>query len=409
MSVIRFATRSSVVLISSLGLGGALAAQNPQPRQWTVSRMEAEYSDPFTCVRMGSVRELADGRLMVADASEKRLEIIDFRTGASTPLGRQGAGPGEWGLPLSLSALGDTTLLYDPQNNRLLRIAPNGAIADATIPLPAGRGGFSLSGPRGYDAQGRLYYQGSAINVSPGQPLETSDSVAIARFDPRSGRIDTVAYLKVPRPEVQQSGGGTQQRITISMAPNPFLPSATWAVAPDGRVAIITPEPYRIEWVNANRTRSAGPALPYQRLRVTDADKSARGGGPQCSFSITRSSGGGTSGFQTSVRAAVGGGGGGGDGPAPRTDWPEFKPPFLASNASPPVASPAGHIWIERTRAANDPVPVYDVFDAQGRLIARATMPRGSRLLGFGRGVVYLSRMDEDDLVYIQRWKLDTP
>lgn len=405
---VRPSSRAVAALLPSLAFAGSLPAQSPQPKQWTVSRMESEYADPFTCVRWGSVRELADGRLMVADPTEKRLEIIDFRTGSATRLGRQGSGPGEWGIPVSLTALGeDTTLLFDPQNGRLLKIESNGTIADATIPVPAGRGGFSMMGPRGYDSRARIYYQGSSVVASPGQPIVTLDSAAIVRFDPRTAAVDTVAYVRVPKPDVQQnSGSGGQMRMTVSVAPNPFVPAESWAVTPDGRVAILKPEPYRVEWVGANGARSAGPAIPYQRLRVTGADRDGSGsGGPQCNFSITRSSGGGG---QTSFTRSMASGPGEGAPPA-RNDWPDFKPPFLANNATPPVASPSGDVWVQRTTAANDPVPSYDVFDAQGRLIARATLPNGSRLLGFGKGVVYLSRMDEDDLVYIQRWKLDTP
>ena len=407
---VRPALRAIVFAVSSVSLAGALAAQGPQPRQWTVARMEAEYADPFTCVRWGSVRELADGRLMVADPTEKRLEIIDFRTGNAVRLGRQGAGPGEWGLPLALSALGaDTTLLYDPQNNRLLKIASSGAIADATIPLPAGRGGFALGGARGSDSRGRLYSQGSPVTFVPGQPVVAADSAPITRFDPRTATVDTVTWIRVPKPDVQQSGGAGQTRMTISIAPNPFVPATSWAVAPDGRIAIITPEPYRVEWMGANGARTAGPTIPYQRIRVTSADREGTGtGGPQCSFSITRSAGG--SGSATSFSGTVrAGSGGGGNRPAARDDWPDYKPPFLGGGATPPVAAPTGEIWVPRATAANDDVPSFDVFDAQGRLTARATLPKGSRLLGFGRGVVYLSRMDEDDLVYIQRWKLDMP
>ena len=404
---VRFRSRAVAAVLPSLALAVTLPAQSPQPRQWTIAQMESEYADPFTCVRWGSVRELADGRLMVADPSEKRLEIIDFRTGSGRALGRQGSGPGEWGLPMSLAALGpDTTLLFDPQNGRLLKIASNGAIADATIPLPAGRGGFAMMGARGYDAQGRLYYQGSSVITAPGQPIVATDSAAIVRFDPRSQAVDTVAYIRVPKPDVQQqSGSGGQLRMTVSISPNPFLPGESWAAAPDGRVAILKPEPYRVEWVGADGARSAGPAVPYERLRVTSADRQAvGGGGPQCAFSVTRTSGGGG---QTGFTQSVTRGGPQADAPTPRNDWPDFKPPFLASNATPPVTAPSGEVWVPRTTAANDQRPRFDVFDARGRLIAQATLPRGSRLLGFGRGVVYLSRMDEDDLVYIQRWKLE--
>jgi hypothetical protein len=71
------------------------------------------------------------------------------------------------------------------------------------------------------------------------------------------------------------------------------------------------------------------------------------------------------------------------------------------------VSTPTGEVWVQRTRPAGDDVPVYDVFDARGQVTGRVALPKGSRLLAFGNGTVYLSRMDEDDLLYIQRYRLD--
>jgi hypothetical protein len=104
----------------------------------------------------------------------------------------------------------------------------------------------------------------------------------------------------------------------------------------------------------------------------------------------------------------VAGGGGAGGRPPQRDDWPEFKPPFLGNQNS-IVATPTGEIWVQRTRPAGETAPLYDVFDSRGQLTSRVLLPKGARLLGFGNGTIYLSRMDEDDLLYIQRWRLDTP
>lgn len=94
---------------------------------------------------------------------------------------------------------------------------------------------------------------------------------------------------------------------------------------------------------------------------------------------------------------------------APRDDWPAFKPPFVGGGrfSTNVVAAPNGDVWVLRTRAANDEVPTYDIFDARGQVTGRMALPKGSRLLAFGNGTIYLSRMDEDDLLYIQRYRLD--
>ena len=85
------------------------------------------------------------------------------------------------------------------------------------------------------------------------------------------------------------------------------------------------------------------------------------------------------------------------------TDWPDVKPAFTSQAA---IAAPNGQLWVLRTRAASDKVPTYDVFDATGRVVSRVALPPSTRLVGFGNGTVYLARSDEDDLQYLQRYKL---
>ena len=85
------------------------------------------------------------------------------------------------------------------------------------------------------------------------------------------------------------------------------------------------------------------------------------------------------------------------------TDWPEQMPPFLDNAA---MVAPNGTIWVARTRQANDELPKYDVIDASGKVAMRVTLPKGSRVVGFGNGVVYTVRVDEDDLQYLQRYRM---
>jgi hypothetical protein len=401
------------VMVAAAALGAQAA-----PQRRSVSRMEVEYADPFTCVQWGQIRELSDGRLIVADPTEKRVELINLRGGAPIRIGRQGAGPGEWGVPMGLVPLpGDTTLLNDPQNNRLLKILPDGRVVEEPIRLGTVGGGgmmISIGGPRGYDRMGRLYSQGSPVRFTPGQAPQAADSVPITRFDPRTARTDTIAFIPTLRPDVQTSpAGGRGMSVSIRLSPNPFAPLPTWAVTPDGRVAVVTPEPYRIEWIAANRSRVTGPAVSYDRVRVTEADRTSTRPPSSCSISISRGSPAGGGGG-TEIRMGGGGLAAGAAGAATaargqdRTDWPEFKPPFVGGAAA-VVATPTGEIWVQRSRAAGDDIPTYDVFDGRGQLVSRVALPKGARLLGFGSGTLYLSRTDADDLVYIQRWSLDTP
>ena len=87
-------------------------------------------------------------------------------------------------------------------------------------------------------------------------------------------------------------------------------------------------------------------------------------------------------------------------------DWPEAKPPFLANAAQ---VAPDGRLWVLRTRAYNELFPSYDVIDAEGRLVERVTLPPRTRLVGFGRGVLYLARSDNDELQWLGRYRLTNP
>ena len=79
--------------------------------------------------------------------------------------------------------------------------------------------------------------------------------------------------------------------------------------------------------------------------------------------------------------------------PASASDmkWPTHKPPFPPSAAR---VTPEGRVWVQRS-GAEGAAPVYDEFDEAGRLMRRIALARGSRVVGFGKGVVYVARTDE--------------
>ncbi len=378
-------------------------AQNPPLR--VISKPDLEYAEPFTCI--SGLRELSDGRIIVSDVREKTLQLIDLRSGKTTRIGREGQGPGEWATPQALFALpGDTTLLWDPQNGRFLTIHPDGSVGkEMKVELGGGISGRMMASlPRGADAMGRLYYQGSpfVLGERGSTPTEV-DSVPVLRYDRRTAKVDTIAFLAVPKSNVQTTSTGNNSVVRIS-SPNPFTPQRAWTVAPDGRIAFISPEPYRVEWLSATKVRTAGPAIAYERQRLTEADK-APVQSPNCGFTITRGDGpgGAVAGQVRQTVTAVAAGAAAG-GPV-RDDYPEFKPPFLPRYGA-PIVTPNGELWVGRSRGPNDP-PVYDVFDARGQLTSRVQLPKGTRISGFGRNTLYLFRMDEDDLVYLQRYRLD--
>ena len=392
---------SLAVVSTILIVAAPLGAQTPLK---TLAKADVEYSEPFTTIT--GVRELRDGRIIVADAREKTVQLIDLKAGRATKLGREGSGPGEYALPMRLLGLpGDTSAVYDPLNRRYLLIGPDGKVGAFASYEPAENtsGRIRITIPRAIDDRGRLYSVGPSFNVNPTGPSSSADSAPILRLDRATKKTDTVAFIHTPAATITTSGGGNGQNVSVRAGGgNPFAATDDWAVLPDGRVAVLRVKDYHVDWYLPNGQKASGPAIAYEKIKVTDEDKkqyrerAASGAAGTAIVMSQRVGPGGTSssasvGAPTNIQL-----------PEP-TDWPDVKPPFT-SNAA--VGAPNGQMWVLRTRSAKDKIPTYDVFDASGKVVSRVALPANTRLLGFGIGTVYLARSDEDDLQYLQRYRL---
>lgn len=392
--------RRSLTLLSAASLAGAVPAAGQTPLK-TLAKPDVEYAEPFT--QINGVRELRDGRVIVSDLREKTVQLVDLARQSAQQIGREGSGPGEYAMPGRLLALpGDTSVVYDPLNRRFLVIGPDGKAGPfATYESDAeGRGMRLTLGARYTDARGRLYSQGSSFGIGPnGQPT-SADSAPIIRFDRATKKTDTLAWVHTPATQINASQGGRNVQIRMGGG-NPFAATDDWAVMPDGRLAVVRTKDYHVDWFLPNGQRSAGAAVAYGKVKVTEEDKKAwrdrRASGAGTAMVVTRRDGPGGTSSSAGVAAASAL-----QMPEP-TDWPDVKPAFVANAAAP---APNGELWVLRTRAAKDKIPTYDVFDASGRVVARVALPADTRLVGFGNGTVYLARSDEDDLQYLQRYRI---
>lgn len=422
--------RRSRALVPTVLLGMALplGAQGVPTR--TYAKAEAEFAEPFSGV--SGVRGLADGRVVVADSRDKLVQVVNLATGAAVKVGREGSGPGEYALPSLLLPLpGDSSVVHDPLNQRFLVVGPDGKPgatfrvgADAPPPGgPAGgppggaasggtvvrRGGgapgpvimmagLGLGRPTASDAAGRLYFEGIPLVMGPNGPT-SADSAPVIRYDRATRRADTLAWLRLPKgtAEVRTSGGGNNQRVMMRIGGNtPYPARDAWSVLPNGTVAVARVADYHLELYPPGGTVVRGAPVSFTPVRVGEAEKREyreqvknRQG-----VAIMRTEGSGGSRTQASASLP----------PFEEPEqWPAAKPPFPESGV---MTSPAGEVWVLRHRAADDPVPTYDVFSAAGRLVRRAQFPPRTRVVGFGpAGVVYTVRSDEDDLQWLQRYR----
>lgn len=370
-----------LALAATLLVAPALHAQAMRPTP--LGTPDATFAEPVTAPI--GFRVLADGRVLLADNIEGTVAVLDFRTGAMTPVGRQGDGPGEYGMPGPLfGAAGDTTYMLDMGNRRLLVITPDGRIADNTIPLRSSSGWPIL--PRGVDAAGRIYFDLAGI-VMPGlNEVAAAGRAPLLRWDRSADRMDTVAFVQFP--PLPPAGPGEMR---ISIGGGAYQPTDQWAVTADGRVGLARATGYRVEW-HGGASPVVGPEVRYEPVKIGTAEKNAwadlmaaRGMAVEIENGRRRT--------RRLPRPDI-----------DRMEWPEVMPPFSGPRAV--LAAPQGELWVLRSRPANTRARVYDVFDGRGRLVRQVSLEGDRAVLAFGPGAVYVARTDEDDLVWLERYKM---
>lgn len=329
---------------------------------------------------ISGVFELPDGRLLLSDFREPALYLVDLRTHTSSLIGRSGSGPNEYQQPGGIYiGTGDTILVLDRQQARVLLVTPNGRVAGMRSVAVQGTSGSSdLDVDRTrLDAVGTPHFldPNSAFGIRRGRPV---DSVPLWRFDPVRQRADTVVQLRQPETRIISAEGNVvrSQRVL-------FSPADGWAVAPDGRVAVIRSEPYRVEWITRDGRVVRGPEIAYTPVPVAKADRDAVSN--QGGRAGVGSPGGALKGSLTGVAPI----------------FADAKPAF---NPDDIIVAPNGYLWVGRMMPANSASVVYDVFDARGERIDRISFPARSRVVGFGTGAVYVSERDSEDLPHLRKY-----
>ncbi len=359
---------------------------------------EVAFGHAFSLIN--TVREMPDGRVLVADPLGQVLVLVHLDAGTADTLGGVGEGPKEYRQPDAVWPLPDgRTLLVDLGNGRLTELSPELEFGN-TRPYTVGEVGpgqeLVMAIPQGVDASGRLYFRGMGRLGMGGPP----DSAHILRMDLESETVDSVGTFKLTD-YTRTSSGGLNQNVQIS--PVPLSPADAWGVALDGRVAIARSADYHLDWISPDGSVTSGPANEYGPVRIRQDEKeewreglAETGGGMGIQVGIVNG--------VTTVMASRGGtsedfrGGTWED----RYEWPSTKPPFY--NRRIPV-DPGGRAWVRRHTEAGR-APAYDVFGASGVREMTVELPAGRRLTGFGEGKLYAVRTDEVGLQYLERYGL---
>lgn len=360
-----------------------LALLQAPVRQVTLTTPDKVLEESFSQLR--GVRELRSGKVILVDRLDRGILGADFGTGQVSKIGKDGRGPLEYTLISGVIPLGgDSTLAYDEGNGRFVLVTPDLKVARTfTLVLP--RLGLPV-GARGVDREGRYYIR---IPAWMFQDDFRRDTLPIVRFDVARGEVDTLAYAKgsTARPRGEHRVMGVPYVI--------FAAEDGWAVAPDGRIAVVRSGDYHVEWYTPGRPVVRGPAVPFTRRRVTAADRFAYiKNFVENSPTSGRGQGGGLSAGPTMSDAEL-------QVITDAGDFAEFHPPFTDRA---PLLSADGSLWVQRSVPLDAPES-WELFDGAGRPTTRVTLPAGRRLLGLGAATVYAVVTDDDGLELVERYR----
>jgi hypothetical protein len=361
-----------------LAFAGTVKAQEPPTVE--LQPATAVVNDPdrhFTWLT--SLRELRDGRVIVVDNRENRLEVLDTTLRFSAAIGREGDGPGEfrragWIYPLA----GDSSIVTDPQFRHWYLLDGTRIARRITGQDPALRYFDPII--LGADATGQVLGAKADRRTSPGAIMSIqADSLVLLLGRLGSGDVDTIAILKgQAKQNVVQRTGGAPSNLS------PFTTEDLGQLFGDGWIAVARVEPYRVDWRRPDGQWIQGPPLRFDAKRIGEREKCA----------VIQA-------YTTPERPCD----------PDRIDAPDVLPPFLPiastgmfAPASPTLhAMPDGRLLIRRTPGTVSSSARYDIIDRRGTLVSTLTLPANEAVVGFGEKSIYIVATDDVGLQTLRR------
>ena len=265
--------------VAAIVLGVANGSSHLRAQGPALARSNATLTDRFSMV--AAVRELSDGRVIVADWRENKISICSFKAMFCDALTRTGDGPGEYRRFGNLFPLaGDSTVIS--ADGRWNVFYKDHFVAQQRFPSE----GVWAVDIAGVDRTGRvlqiapthyLSHQGRGIS----EPQE-ADALAVVRRrrTPQASlyflgkEADTVATLRGTRGEVRAATSGTFHGAAIHYRLiKPLRAQQQALMFPDGWIAIALDEPYRVDWITPDGRRLRGAPLPFAVRALDDSQK----------------------------------------------------------------------------------------------------------------------------------------
>jgi hypothetical protein len=291
--------------------------------------------------------------------------VADIAASTTSPVARQGQGPGEYRIPTKLYALGgDTTVLPDNGGGRWVLLDGTEPVETRTRQDPAVAALTALQtvdGLMGFDKLGRLLAFAEQDPPVAVYEIGITDSSALVLIRLATGEVDTIARLRRSPYRRVYNPTATGGVLTSTQRPA-WAAGEGAALCLDGWVAIRRLDPYRVDWYNPTGRWIMGAPIAYERVRASAREKDAY---------LAR--------LSAYARAGI-------------LRWPDEVPPTTNSH---PVCDPEGRVLVERNVTTSQAAGKYfDVVDRRGVLVDRLMLRSNERVVGFGPRSVYLAERD---------------
>jgi hypothetical protein len=304
--------------------------------------------------------EIVDGewlggeRWAVVAPLDVTVGMVDLGRRDIVPLGGQGTKEVRNPSILFLSA--DTLYVGDWGLRRVSLWTRNGKLVRA-VPAPELLRGAL---PQARDAAGHWYAE---LKPVPGRDGSgNSDSAVVVAAGLQFERLDTVAQLApLDLAQVMGDAGRRFEQRALSGEDH-------WGVAPDGWVWVARVFKNRVDWRSPDGEWEEGDALPDRVLEVTQYDRE---------LFYRR--------FPPELRST-----------AERLPFAAVKPPFEAA-----LTSPAGTVWLEKSRAPADSSRRYHEVDRGGHLVREIRVPGPGRIVAVGADAVLVAERVRDGTRFI--------
>ena len=280
---------------------------------------------------------LGGDRWAVVAPLDVTVGMVSLDTRRVAPLG--GEGTKEIRNPSIVFLARDTLYVGDWGLRRVSLWTRDGRFIRA-FPAPARvRGAL----PEARDDAGRWYLELKPAAGPDGSGNRDSALVIVASagFE----RLDTAARL-APLDLAEVSGDAGRR-----FEPRALSGTDEWGVLPDGSLWVARVYENRVDWRSPDGTWVEGDPLPDRVLEVTQYDREL----------FYRK-------FPPELRAT-----------AEQLPFAAVKPPFEAG-----FTSPAGTVWLEKSRAPADSLRRYHEVDRAGRLIREIRVPGTGRIVAVG-------------------------